>query len=351
MSSATSSSSTTSSARPSVATSRKRATSSASANSANSEDAGPSRPFTPDQVEGIKRIKACKANGDLYAILGLEKGCAEIEIKKAYRKLALQFHPDKCGAPGTDDAFKAIGHAFAVLGDTDKRAKYDRFGIDAEISRGGGGGGGFGGQGFAGSQFESEISPEDLFNMFFGDMGGMGGSGIRMHSFTAGPGFRTQSFRRNQHAHQHHPTAGQAQVLQFIHLLPVIVLFVFPLLSALFSGLLPGGDPEPNFSFATSPQYNLRRTTESRSVPYFVNTKAWNRWDGSKARHDKLQKYEQDVETEWHRNLQHLCAQEQEIKRFRIAQANGWFTVDEKKLRAAQEMKMQNCEKLRDWYR
>ncbi|TPX61336.1 hypothetical protein PhCBS80983_g01213 [Powellomyces hirtus] len=151
---------------------RKRTSSTASASEAHSSA---SRSYTPEQVAGIKRIKACKGKGDLYEILGLTKGCSDAEIKKAYRKLALQFHPDKCGAPGTDDAFKAIGHAFAVLGDSDKRAKYDRFGIESDNSRGGGGGGGAGGmfgQGFGGPQFESEISPEDLFNMFFGDMGG-----------------------------------------------------------------------------------------------------------------------------------------------------------------------------------
>lgn len=67
----------------------------------------------------------------------------------------------------------AIGHAFAVLGDADKKAKYDRFGIDSDTNRGGAGSGGFA-QGFGGPQFESEISPEDLFNMFFGDMSGSG---------------------------------------------------------------------------------------------------------------------------------------------------------------------------------
>lgn len=79
----------------------------------------PSRPFTPEQAQGIKRILECKKKGDLYAILGLEKGCSDNDIKKAYRKVnqhfdllifihqrALLYHPDKCGAPGTDDAFK-----------------------------------------------------------------------------------------------------------------------------------------------------------------------------------------------------------------------------------------------------
>ncbi|KAJ3102198.1 hypothetical protein HDU96_009715 [Phlyctochytrium bullatum] len=47
----------------------------------------PSRPYTPDQVEGIKRIKDMKAKGDLYGVLGLQKGCEESDIKKAYRKV------------------------------------------------------------------------------------------------------------------------------------------------------------------------------------------------------------------------------------------------------------------------
>ncbi|KAI8847529.1 DnaJ domain-containing protein [Chytridium lagenaria] len=129
----------------------------------------PSRPFTPEQTEGIKRIKAMKVKGDLYGVLGLEKGCDESAIKKAYRKLALQYHPDKCGAPGTDEAFKAIGHSFAVLSDTSKRDAYDKFGVDGETNRSpAGGGGGFNPAfGFRNGGFGEEISPEDIFNIFF----------------------------------------------------------------------------------------------------------------------------------------------------------------------------------------
>ena len=75
----------------------------------------------------------------------------------------------------------AIGHAWTVLGDADKRANYDRYGIDSEASRGGQGGGGGGGMhpGFRQQGFEGELSPEDLLRMFMGGNafgGGFGGS-------------------------------------------------------------------------------------------------------------------------------------------------------------------------------
>eukprot|EP00438_Fugacium_kawagutii_P008437 Skav234483 [mRNA] locus=scaffold1647:365328:369397:- [translate_table: standard] len=85
----------------------------------------------------IKKVSS--AGDDYYRILGVEKGASDDEIKKAYRKLALRLHPDKCKDSGAEEAFKKVGEAFSVLSDTDKRRKYDQFGADA--LRGGGGGG------------------------------------------------------------------------------------------------------------------------------------------------------------------------------------------------------------------
>jgi DnaJ family protein B protein 12 len=89
------------------------------------------------------------------------------------------YHPDKCGAPGTDDAFKAIGHAWTVLGDSDKRRNYDNYGIDSEAaSNGRSAHPGF--QGFGGRQrggFEGELTPEDLLRMFMGG-NSFGGTGF-----------------------------------------------------------------------------------------------------------------------------------------------------------------------------
>ncbi|MCH7224650.1 molecular chaperone DnaJ [Haloferula sp. A504] len=104
---------------------------------------------------------------DYYEVLGVSKNASAAEIKKAYRKLAVKFHPDK--NPGDDAAeekFKELGHAYEVLSDPDKRAAYDRYGHQAFSGAGAGGGGGFGG-------FGGFHDPMDLFSQVFG--GAFGG--------------------------------------------------------------------------------------------------------------------------------------------------------------------------------
>ena len=66
---------------------------------------------------------------DYYSILGVNRNASEGEIKKAFRRLALKYHPDRCqGNPGSEERFKEINEAYAVLGDRDKRREYDYFG-------------------------------------------------------------------------------------------------------------------------------------------------------------------------------------------------------------------------------
>lgn len=106
---------------------------------------------------------------DYYELLGVSKTATDQEIKKAYRKLALQFHPDKNkGDQAAEKKFKEINQAYEVLSDKQKRAQYDQFGAAGAQGFGSGGFGGFGGQGFGGQGFD----PNNVDFSQFGDMGG-----------------------------------------------------------------------------------------------------------------------------------------------------------------------------------
>ena len=112
------------------------------------------------------------AKRDYYEVLGVEKSASEAEIKKAYRKLAIQYHPDKNpGDKEAEEKFKEAAEAYSVLSDKDKRARYDQFGHAG--MGGAAGGGGFNGQG---------MSMDDIFSMF-GDIFGGGGGRAQQRKF------------------------------------------------------------------------------------------------------------------------------------------------------------------------
>jgi molecular chaperone DnaJ len=103
---------------------------------------------------------------DCYETLGIAKGASAEDIKRAYRKLAMQFHPDRNpGDAVAEQKFKDLSHAYDILKDDQKRAAYDRFGHAAFETGGGGGQGDFG--------FGANFS--DIFDQMFGEMGGRRG--------------------------------------------------------------------------------------------------------------------------------------------------------------------------------
>jgi len=111
---------------------------------------------------------------DYYKILGTKKGANDDELKKAYRKMALKFHPDKNKAPDAEEKFKEIAEAYDVLSDPNKREIYDKYGEEG-LKRGGGDGGSSGGGGgghFDGSNnfksYSFQGDPHEIFRTFFG---------------------------------------------------------------------------------------------------------------------------------------------------------------------------------------
>jgi len=122
------------------------------------------------------------AKRDYYDVLGVNKSASPEDIKSAYRKLAVRYHPDKNpGDKAAEDKFKEASEAYGILSDKNKKENYDNFG-HAAFENGGGGQGGFGG--FGGSDFS------DIFEDFFGDFGGGGRRNSRRSSSNRGSDLR-----------------------------------------------------------------------------------------------------------------------------------------------------------------
>jgi len=118
------------------------------------------------------------AKRDYYEVLGLTKNATAEEIKKAYRKLAIQFHPDKNpDDPSAEEKFKEAAEAYEVLSNAEKKQRYDQFG-HAGMGGGAGGGGGFGGG----------MSMDDIFSNFGDIFGGTFGGGGGFGGFSGGGG-------------------------------------------------------------------------------------------------------------------------------------------------------------------
>ncbi|KAI9495625.1 hypothetical protein BDB00DRAFT_812684 [Zychaea mexicana] len=325
-------------------------TASARTGAASSSSSSSEKKYTTDQVAAVKTILSCGT--DYYKVLSVDKSCTDVQIKKSYRKLALQFHPDKNSAPGADEAFKLISKAFTVLSDPQKRAIHDAGGGDPEQRGSGGmGGAGFrgfhtrqaGGGGFAGE----EISPEDLFNMFFGGGGGGAfgpgfssatfvGPGFSPHYYRSGAGRRTAA-QQQRAGRQQQNTPGWTVLLQ---ILPLLILFGYSLLSGLFT------DNTPTFSLRPTSVYSQVRMTQSHQVPYYVNPSAFKATEQS--RH-KLSRVEQQVEVDWVRGLQQSCNNERRERATRLNAAAGVFGIgrNEEQYQKALKMPMKSCDEIR----
>ncbi|KNC83206.1 hypothetical protein SARC_04525, partial [Sphaeroforma arctica JP610] len=284
----------------------------------------PPREFTPEQAAAVRRIKQCRG---YYEILSVEKGANDAQIKKAYRKLALTFHPDKNQAPGADEAFKSISKAFQVLSDKSLRQQYDLYGEEGaqRAQQQGARGGGM--QGAYGQAF----TPEEIFQMFFNgvrpeDLRRGGGGARRTHQQ---PGFRTFQFG-GQQAQGHSNGSG----ISFMHILPFVLMFLLSMLSG-------GSDIKP-FDLRQTSDHPLPRRTTTREVPYFVRRNFNQEFQGKPR---DLSRMEETVEKEWLIKTQNHCNSENYNMKRNLDAAK--YYNDAKRIERVMNTRKPYCEQLK----
>ncbi|XP_053695124.1 dnaJ homolog subfamily B member 14-like [Sabethes cyaneus] len=263
--------------------------------------------YTPEQLEAVRRIKRCK---DYYEVLDVTKEATDSDIKKAYKKLALQLHPDKNKAPGAVEAFKNLGNAVAVLTDTRKRKEYDLFGRQENTNHH------HSNHHHAGHNhhyeynfgrgFESDINPNDLFNMFFGGTQPRGRARWQTNETQSGSP----------------PSLIFGLVLCFI---------VVSMLSTFFAS-------DPLYSLQQTPKYSVERRTLNLKIPYYVKDNFVSEYQGS------LSRLEHSVEEEYIMYMKRSCHNERNYRDAMMARAKSFGSRSQ--LTNAQQLKMPSCDAL-----
>jgi DnaJ family protein B protein 12 len=303
---------------------------------------------TQEQVALVAAILRARTH---YEVLSVPRGGAgaggggaddEDAIKRAYRRLALRLHPDKCRAPRAEEAFKAVSRAFSVLSDPDKRAYYDRTGHDSHAAaasaaaaeqqqrrrqqqqQGARYAGANGGGGRRGYYATDEIDPDEIFNMFFG--GNPFGGGVRAHTVyrTYGAGARGGAAGARGRPPQPGAAAadaaaaraGLASLAQLLPLLLVVFLTLFSSRPEPAYVLSPGGD-----GGGGAGSYREGLATGRLGVPFYVRSAsdfARRYPDGSRAR----LRVDREIEGDYY-DKTHVRCQHELLSRQRLAAWGG----------------------------
>ncbi|NXM35736.1 DJC18 protein, partial [Oxyruncus cristatus] len=284
--------------------------------------------YTAEQLDGVRRIKRCR---DYYEILGVGRDAGEEELKRAYRRLALKFHPDKNRAPGATEAFKAIGNAFAVLSNPEKRLRYDELGSDQEhVSTGQARHYNYC------TQFEADITPEEIFNVFFG--GHFPTGNIHMFSNVARDAHYYPRRHRTERARTQEPeeedNRPQNSYSAFIQLMPVFIIIVVSVITQLMAT-----NPPYSLFYKSSIGHVIIRETENLQVPYYVDRNFEKNYQGA-----ELQELEKTVEKDYIDYIQTSCWKEKQQKSDLSNLAKLYR--DERLKQKAESLKLEHCEKL-----
>ena len=238
---------------------------------------GPRNPvsdsFTPDQLQEVRRLSKLES---YYDILGVDKAANENDVKKAYRKLALKYHPDKSRVPGSEEAFKRISKAFQCLSDPVKRRQYDLSGRDADESIGS-----------AHRSTQEFMSGQDIFDAFFG---------IPRHRANSGRHMRSETN-------------------ELWRLLPILLLLGLSVLTSLFQ---QSSVASPRFSLTPTSEFRYRTATPIMEVSYYAKVDHENSHPlGTTARLD----FDRAVESFYLHTLYTDCQYEDRLLQLKIQRA------------------------------
>ncbi|KAL7439872.1 hypothetical protein ACHAXH_006519 [Discostella pseudostelligera] len=345
------------------------AAASASRSSSSSSLGADGRAYTPSQASVVTQVLKSKegGRGAHYRVLGIPSNADDAAIKKAYRQLALKLHPDKNSAPHADEAFKAVGLAYATLSDSQKRRIYDLSGEEDPDNRGGGGMRRGGGANFNGQ----DVSPEDIFNMFFGGgmppgAGGGGGgmgNGFRVYSTGFGPGMAFGGMHPHMRARQQQQQRQRQQQQQadgilgtISQLLPLIMILLFSFFNMSANDSTGGATGGSRYFSLTpiKPHVNPLSTkiTHVKDIPFYVSdqflrTIARDRY--------QLSQVERMVERSYESYLMEECKNQKLYKRRLEKRASSTHRTlkEEERLvlkKKAEEFELSRCMELEDLF-
>jgi DnaJ family protein B protein 12 len=280
--------------------------------------------------EDIKKILKTK---DFYELLGVNKTATEDEIKKAYRKLALKYHPDKNKAFGSDEAFKKIAQAYDCLSNQDKRRKYDEYGNEDPDQH----------YQHYRQHFNEDISPDDIFQMFFGNAFFQNGPRQRFVYRNARRGgddhhYNSHTERDAHHQQQQNQRGGNSKYLPLLQFLPLLIIF-FSSFALNFS------QEEPFYSMFATSQFPLQRDTKNLRISYYVDNTFTNKY----SKQSKLTSFEEELERSYIQTLNNQCnVQKTQKNRLETKAAYSYGSTKEHLLEQARNVDLGSCHRVMD---